>query len=74
MKSKANSIFANTYFTTSKIIQDLENIFSKFDKVAKLDTFLYNLKFDMAIANPKEIFNKFFARFTLVIALFDFID
>lgn len=43
IKPKANLISANVYFTSSEIIQDLKNMFDKFDKVAKLDVFLYDL-------------------------------
>lgn len=35
IKAKANSTFVNAYLTSSKIIQDLKNLFGKFDKVAK---------------------------------------
>lgn len=30
---------------------------SEFDKIEKLDIFLYNLKFDIVVANPKKIFD-----------------
>lgn len=36
--------------------------------------FLHDFKFNLAIANSKKTFDKFFARFTLVIAALDFID
>lgn len=52
----------------------MENIFGKFDNIAKLDAFLYDPKFGMAIANSKETFDKFLVRFISAIALFDFID
>lgn len=56
------------------MIQDLENIFGKFYKVIISDALLYDPKFGIAITNPKEIFDIFFARFTSVIASLDFID
>lgn len=31
------------------MIQDLENIFGKFNKVAKLDALLHNPKFDITV-------------------------
>lgn len=74
IKTKENSTFINTYFTSSKMIQDLENIFGEFNKVAKLDAFLYDPKFGMVIANAKKTFDKFFTKFTSAIALLDFID
>lgn len=72
IRIKANLIFANTYFTSSKIIQDLKNMFNKFDKIVKLATFLYNFKFNMVITNPKKTFNKFFAKSILIIISLDF--
>ncbi len=60
--------------TSSEIIQDLENMFGEFDKVAKSDSFLHDPNLGMAIANPKETFDLFFARFTSVVALLDFTD
>lgn len=49
-------------------------MFDEFHKVAKSDTLLHNPKFGMDVINLKEIFDKFFARFTLAITLLDFID
>lgn len=49
-------------------------MFDKFNKVAKSDTFLHNLKFDMAVTNPKKIFDLFFAKFILAIVPLDFIN
>ena len=74
IKAKTNLKSANGYFTSSEIIQDLENMFGEFDKVAKLDALLYDLKFSMAVANSKETLNKFLAKFTLAIAPLDFTD
>ena len=74
IKAKANPISANAYLTSSEIIQDLENMFGKFDKVAKLDALLHNPEFYMAVANPKEIFDTFFARFASAITSLDFLD
>ena len=74
IKTKANLTSANTYLTTSEMIQDLENILDEFDKVAELDAFLYDPKFGIAIVNPKEIFDKFLARFTSAIVPLDFKD
>lgn len=47
-------------------------MFSEFDKIIKLDAFLYDLKFGMAIANFKKIFDLFFARFISAITLLNF--
>lgn len=74
IKSKANLIFVNIYFTVSEIIQDLKNMFGQFDKIAKSNALLYNPKFGMAIANLKKTFDKFFARFTSLIIWLDFTD
>ena len=49
-------------------------MFGEFDKIAKLDVFLYNPNFDIGVANAKKTFNEFFARFTLIITPLDFID
>lgn len=57
IKAKANPMSTNIYLTISKIIQNLENIFSKFDKIAKSDLILYNPKFGMAILNSKKTFD-----------------
>ena len=54
------------------MIQNLENIFDEFDKIAKSDTLLYDPKFDMAIVNSNKTFDIFFVRFTLAIVLLDF--
>lgn len=56
------------------MIQDLENIFGKFNKVAKLDALLYNAKFVIAVDNFKETFDEFIARFTSVIIPLVFTD
>ena len=74
IKAKANLTSANVYLIFSKMIQDLENRFGEFDKIAKLDTFLYNPKFGIVSANAKETFDKFFARFTSIIVPLDFTD
>lgn len=60
--------------TSSEIIQDLKNMFSEFDKVAKSEALLHDLKFGMAIAKPKETFDLFFTRFTSAITPLDFLD
>lgn len=49
-------------------------MFGEFDKVAKLNAFLHNPGFKIVVANLIEIFDMFLARFTSVIAPFDFID
>lgn len=74
IKVKANSTFANAYLIPLEMIQDLENIFCEFDKIAKSDIFLYNPKFDIAVTNFKETFDEFLTRFTLAIILLDFTD
>lgn len=56
------------------MIQDLENIFREFDKVAKFDALLNDPKFGIAVSNPKETLDEFLARFTSVIAPLDFTD
>lgn len=56
------------------MIQDLKNIFGKFDKVAKSDTLLYDPKFDIAITNLRKTVNTFFIRFTSTIAPLNFIN
>ncbi len=56
------------------MIQDLENMFGEFDKVAKSDAFLHDHKFGMAVVNPNETFHEFFARITSAIAPLDFTD
>ena len=56
------------------MIQDLENMFGEFDKIAKSDALLHDPKFGIAIANPKETFDEFLARFTSAIAPLDFTD
>lgn len=38
-------MFANNYFIILEIIQNFKIIFGKFDKVAKFNTLLNNLKF-----------------------------
>ena len=53
IKSKVTFIFANAYFICSKIIQDLQNLFIKFDKVAKLNVLLYDPKFEIIVINSK---------------------
>ncbi len=72
-KSRQNTS-ANAYLTSSEMIQDLENMFGEFDKVAKSDALLHDPKFGMAVANPKETFDEFLARFTSAIAPLDFTD
>lgn len=74
IKAKANPISANAYLTSSEMIQDLKNMFGEFDKVAKSDVLSYDSKFGMAVANFKETFDEFLARFTLAIAPLDFTD
>ncbi len=49
-------------------------MFGEFDKVAKSDALLHDPKFGMAVANPKETFYTFLARFTSAIAPLDFTD
>lgn len=49
-------------------------MFGKFDKVVKLNALLHDPKFEMIVINLKKIFEDFFARFTLVIALLDLIN
>ena len=56
------------------MIQDLENMFAECDKVAKSVALLHDPKFGMAVANPKETFDEFLARFTSAIAPLDFTD
>lgn len=73
-KTKTNFISANIYFISSKMIQDMKNIFNKFDKFVKSDALLYNPKFIIRIINTKQTFNKFFIRFNIAIAYFDFLD
>ena len=74
IKAKVNPTSTNAYLTSSEMIQDLENMFGEFDKVAKLDALLHDSKFGIAIANLKETFDKFLARFTLAIMFLDFTD
>lgn len=64
IKTKANPTSPNAYLTVLEMIQDLENMFGEFDKVAKSDALLNDPKFGMAISNPKETFDEFLARFT----------
>ena len=70
IKTRANYISANIYLPSSKMIQDLENMFGKFDKVAKSDALLYDPKFEIVISNSKTIFDEFLARFTSAITSF----
>ena len=56
------------------MIKDLKNIFDKFDKFTKSDTFLHDLKFGMAISNLKKTFDEFLVWFILAIASLDFTD
>lgn len=56
------------------MIKDLENMFAKFNKVAKSDTLLHDPKFGMVMINSKEIFDEFLVKFTLAITLIDFIN
>ena len=56
------------------MIQHWKNIFGEFDKIAKSDAFIYDFKFSIVIANPKETFDIFFARFISVIIPLNFID
>lgn len=74
IKVKDNLTSANAYLISSEMIQDLENMFGEFNKVAKSDALLHDLKFGIAVANSKETFDEFFARFTLAIAPLDFTD
>lgn len=64
IKTKANPTSPNAYLTVLEMIQDLDNMFGEFDKVAKSDALLNDPKFGMAISNPKETFDEFLARFT----------
>ena len=73
-KAKENPTSANASLASSKMIQDLKKMFGEFDKVAKLDAFLHGPKFGMAVANAKETFDKFLARFTSAIAPLNFTD
>lgn len=66
------TIFSNVYYTILEMTQNLEIIFCKFDKVAKLNALLYNPRFEIAILNLKEIFDEFLACFTSTITLFNF--
>lgn len=45
IKTKADPTSPNAHHTVSEMIQDLENIFGEFDKVAKSDAFLHDPKF-----------------------------
>ena len=74
IKTKANPISVNAYLSASEMIQDLENMFGEFDKVAKSDALLHDPKFGMAVSNPKETFDELLARFTSAIAPLDFTD
>lgn len=74
IKTKANLISANVYITSSKMIQELENMFGLFYNVTKSNTLLHKPKFGITIDNPKETFDEFFARFTSAIVSLDFID
>lgn len=61
IKIKIYIMSINAYSSISKMIQNLENIFAKFDKIAKSDTLLHNPKFSIVVLNPKKTFNKFLA-------------
>lgn len=74
IKTKPYPTSANAYHISSKIIQDLKNMFSRFNKITKLDAFLHDPEFSIAVVNPNKTFNKFFIRFTLAIVLLDFTD
>lgn len=74
IKTQANSASASFYFIVLEIIQDLKNIWDKFDKITKSDAFPYNPKFRIAISNPKKTLDEFLAWFTLAIILLDFIN
>ena len=49
-------------------------MFGEFDKVAKSDALLHNPEFGMAVANLKETFDTFLARYTSAITTLDFTD
>lgn len=66
------TISLNVYYIILEMTQDLENMFCKFDKVAKLDALLYDPRFEIAISNLKEIFDEFLAHFISTIILFNF--
>lgn len=74
MKATVNLTSANAYMTSSKIIQDLKNMFGEFNKVAKSNALFHDPKFGIAIINLKKIIDLFFARFKSGIALLDFIN
>ena len=48
-KAKTNPRPTNAYYIIFKIVQDLVNIFSKFDKFTNFDTFIYNPEFDITV-------------------------
>lgn len=49
-------------------------MFSKFNRVVKSNTLLHDFKFGITVINFKKTFNKFFAKFILVIAILEFTD
>lgn len=49
-------------------------MFNEFDKLIKLNIFLYNFRFNMAVINFKQTFDNFYTKFTLFIMSLDFID
>lgn len=74
IKTKANPASVKADLNASEMIQDLDNMFGKFDKVAKADALLHDPKFSMAVLNLNETLNEFLARFTSAVAPLVFTD
>ena len=68
IKVRAKLSNPSYYTLVIEAIADLNNIFGKYNKEGRTDTKLYNLKFAIGIKDTKEIFNTFFARFTIMVA------
>ncbi|KAL6717671.1 hypothetical protein ACLMJK_005586 [Lecanora helva] len=64
--------YEDTIYKANKIVKDLNNIFREYNKKKKYYIKLYNPKFEIEILNSKEIFDKFYIRFTTAIVPLNF--
>lgn len=73
IKTRANSINIEFFYITFiEIIQKLHNHFDNFDKFTLYNMKFYNLAFAIKIIKKNEIFNEFYARFSIIIVLLNY--
>ena len=74
IKARADPDSDNPYNIADKTIKDLDSMFGVYDPITKAESKLHNSDFGMGGKNPKETFDEFLARFSLVVAPLGFTD